>query len=184
MLRTTDFKGRFIVLALLVFAICTLLFYQAPLSHLSSRTPQFGQQSRTDGATSGAVLTGHAIAPKLGNATAKAELGRAAWKVLHTTFARFPEKPTDDEKEALRSYVYLFQRLYPCGECAEHFGKVLAKYPPQVSSRTAASGWGCFVHNVVNKRLHKPEWDCAGLGDAYDCGCGDDPVEAEKSSGE
>jgi hypothetical protein len=43
----------------------------------------------------------------------RAELGRAAWKVLHTTFARFPEKPTDDEKEALRSYIYLFQRLYP-----------------------------------------------------------------------
>jgi hypothetical protein len=43
----------------------------------------------------------------------RAELGRAGWKVLHTTFARFPEKPTDEEKEALRSYVYLFQRLYP-----------------------------------------------------------------------
>jgi FAD-linked sulfhydryl oxidase len=43
----------------------------------------------------------------------RAELGRAAWKVLHTTFARFPEKPTDEEKEALRSYVHLFQRLYP-----------------------------------------------------------------------
>ena len=43
----------------------------------------------------------------------RAELGRAAWKVLHTTFARFPEKPTEDEKEALRTYVHLFQRLYP-----------------------------------------------------------------------
>ena len=43
----------------------------------------------------------------------RAELGRAAWKVLHTTFGRFPEKPTDEEKEALRSYVHLFQRLYP-----------------------------------------------------------------------
>lgn len=28
-------------------------------------------------------------------------------------FARFPEKPTPEEKEALRSYVHLFQRLYP-----------------------------------------------------------------------
>lgn len=46
-------------------------------------------------------------------ASCRAELGRAAWKVLHTTFARFPEKPTEEEKEALRSYVHLFQRLYP-----------------------------------------------------------------------
>jgi FAD-linked sulfhydryl oxidase len=40
-------------------------------------------------------------------------LGRAAWKVLHTTFARFPEKPTAEESSALRQYVHLFQRLYP-----------------------------------------------------------------------
>lgn len=137
-MRTTDFKGRFIILALLVLGTCAFFFFQAPLSHLP-HIPQVGQQK---GQTNGAVLTGHAIAPKLGNETAKyvhrhldahlgqvgcggspggarltnldrAELGRAAWKVLHTTFARFPEKPTDDEKEALRSYVHLFQRLYP-----------------------------------------------------------------------
>jgi FAD-linked sulfhydryl oxidase len=66
-MRSTDFRSRFIALALLVFAICALLYYQAPLGHLS-RTPQSGQQQST---ASGAVLTGHAIAPKLGNATAK-----------------------------------------------------------------------------------------------------------------
>lgn len=60
-----------------------------------------------------ALLNGKAIAPKLENATAKAELGRAAWKVFHTTFARFPDKPTAEESEALRVYVHLFQRLYP-----------------------------------------------------------------------
>jgi FAD-linked sulfhydryl oxidase len=124
----------------------------------------------------------------------RAELGRAAWKVLHTTFARFPEEPTADEQEALRSYVHLFQRLYPwyaqhrvpmqlssctanpsgSGECATHFGQVLDKYPPQVSSRKAAAMWGCFVHNIVNKRLKKPEFDCEKGIEAYDCGCGDE----------
>ncbi len=43
----------------------------------------------------------------------RAELGRAAWKLFHTTFARFPDKPTDDESLALKSYLHLFQRLYP-----------------------------------------------------------------------
>ncbi|KAH8731454.1 FAD-linked sulfhydryl oxidase-like protein ERV2 [Phaeosphaeriaceae sp. PMI808] len=147
-----------------------MLLYQAPLSHLSATQQREQQQGRTGGA----VLTGHAIAPRLGNATAKAELGRAAWKVLHTTFARFPVKPSDEEKEALRSYVHLFQRLYPCGECAEHFGKLLAKFPPQVSSRTAAAMWGCMIHNKVNTRLKKVEFSCADIGDAYDCGCGDE----------
>lgn len=104
----------------------------------------------------------------------RAELGRAAWRVLHTTFARFPDKPTADEKEALRSYIHLFQRLYPCGECAAHFGELLRQFPPQVSSRSAAAVWGCHVHNKVNERLGKELFDCSKIGDFYDCGCADD----------
>lgn len=118
--------------------------------------------------------SGTPIAPKLGNETIKAELGRAAWRLFHTTMARFPEKPTADERAALKTYVYLFQRLYPCGECAGHFGKILDKYPPQVSSRSAAAGWGCHVHNEVNKSLKKEIFDCNNIGDAYDCGCAED----------
>ncbi|CAG8906305.1 unnamed protein product [Penicillium nalgiovense] len=97
--------------------------------------------------------------------------------------ARFPEKPTEDQKEALRSYIYLFARLYPCGECAEHFMHHLSKYPPQVSSRNAASGWACFVHNEVNAMLGKPEFDCADLGEFYDCGCGGDEEASEGKEG-
>jgi len=43
----------------------------------------------------------------------RAELGRAAWMLFHTTFARFPDEPTAEESQALLSYVHLFQRLYP-----------------------------------------------------------------------
>lgn len=43
----------------------------------------------------------------------RAELGRATWKYFHTVMARFPEKPTQDEQDALRSYIHLFARLYP-----------------------------------------------------------------------
>lgn len=43
----------------------------------------------------------------------RAELGRAAWKLFHTTFARFPDKPTPEESTALQAYIHLFQRLYP-----------------------------------------------------------------------
>lgn len=134
----------------------------------------------------------------------RAELGRATWKYFHTVMARFPEKPTEDQKEALRSYIYLFARLYPwywdsfltcsmpdrgltvddiSGECAEHFMQHLSKYPPQVSSRNAASGWACFVHNEVNAMLGKPEFDCANLGESYDCGCGGDEEGSEGKEG-
>jgi len=111
MIRITGLRARFVVFALVVFALCSFILvgpYKVTPAHLASPSTE-----KKLGRTSEAVLTGHAIAPKLENATAKAELGRAAWKVLHTTFARFPESPTDEEQEALRSYVHLFQRLYP-----------------------------------------------------------------------
>jgi FAD-linked sulfhydryl oxidase len=123
---------------------------------------------------------GDAIMGRLGNETVKADLGRAAWKLFHTTMARFPDKPSEEESAALKSYLYLFARLYPCGECASHFQKILKKFPPQTSSRSAAAAWGCHVHNEVNKSKGKPVFDCAKIGDFYDCGCGDE--ESEKGS--
>lgn len=60
------------------------------------------------------------------------------------------------------------------GECASHFQQHLQKYPPQVSSRNAAAGWGCFIHNEVNAMLDKPLFDCNNIGDFYDCGCAED----------
>ncbi|PGH34119.1 hypothetical protein GX50_03082 [[Emmonsia] crescens] len=88
--------------------------------------------------------------------------------------AQFPDKPSAEQSETLRSYIYLFSRLYPCGECASHFQAHLAKFPPQVSSRSAAAAWACHVHNEVNKMLHKDIFDCSKIGDFYDCGCAHD----------
>lgn len=100
--------------------------------------------------------------------------------------ARFPERPAPDESAALAAFVRLFARLYPCGDCAAHFARLLARYPPQTGSRAAAAGWACFVHNQVNARLGKDEFDCGRIGDFYDCGCaegGGDEEEEEDGEG-
>ena len=34
----------------------------------------------------------------------------------------------------------------------------------------------------MNKRLGKPDFDCAHLSDEYDCGCGDEPVSTKPPS--
>ncbi|KAG7091199.1 hypothetical protein E1B28_010250 [Marasmius oreades] len=133
---------------------------------------------------SAATVKGGVIMEKLGNATAKAELGRATWKLLHTMTLRYPEHPTEDERHALASYFHLFSRLYPCGECAAEFQALLKKYPPQTSNRLNAALWLCSVHNEVNKRLKKPDFDCAHLDDTYDCGCGDTPINDLKKTPE
>ncbi|KAL9712215.1 hypothetical protein Ac2012v2_005293 [Leucoagaricus gongylophorus] len=106
-------------------------------------------------------VEGGVIMTKLGNETTKAALGRATWKFLHTVTLRFPEHPTIDERETL-----------------EEFQELLKRFPPQTSSRRAASLWLCRVHNEVNKRLKKAEFDCANLSTEYDCGCGDDPLNS------
>jgi FAD-linked sulfhydryl oxidase len=95
--------------------------------------------------------------------------------------SRFPLKPTPSDREALKTFIHLFARLYPCGECGQHFTELLKKYPPQTSSREAASMWGCAVHNRVNERLGKEQFDCKGVVDKYKCGC-DDAEEEDKKA--
>ncbi|KAL9581173.1 MAG: hypothetical protein Q9212_004056 [Teloschistes hypoglaucus] len=130
------------------------------------------------------VLKGEVVAGKIANETIKAELGRSAWRLLHTTMSSYPLHPTASEQAALSSYMHLFARLYPCGECASHFQQILKKNPPQVSGRKAAEMWGCTVHNEVNKSLGKEKFDCARVGEIYDCGCGDEGKGKDEEKGD
>ncbi|ORY05205.1 hypothetical protein K493DRAFT_204830 [Basidiobolus meristosporus CBS 931.73] len=114
------------------------------------------------------------IMGKLGNATARAELGRATWHLVHTMAARFPEYPTQQQQQSLLQFFHLLSTLYPCGDCAEEFQKLLKQNPPQVSSREAASQWACGIHNLVNKRLRKPQFDCSTVAERWKCGCTDE----------
>lgn len=66
MIRTSGAKGRFVALALFVICLLGFILYRGPYEQLS--TIRRGAKQTP---SSGAVLTGHAIAPKLGNATAK-----------------------------------------------------------------------------------------------------------------
>ncbi|ODV72532.1 flavin-linked sulfhydryl oxidase CYBJADRAFT_129508, partial [Cyberlindnera jadinii NRRL Y-1542] len=102
------------------------------------------------------------------------ELGNAAWKLLHTILARYPENPSSEERSYLEQYIFYFGKVYPCGDCARHFAKLLKKYPPQTSSRQTAAVWGCHIHNKVNERLGHDLYDCSHIIEDYDCGCGED----------
>lgn len=97
------------------------------------------------------------------NQTIKQQLGQASWRLLHTIAAKFPVEPTHQQKATLLNFLYTFAKVYPCGDCAKHFTQVLADHPPEneVESRGAVTQWMCKVHNVVNKRLKKPEFDCS-----------------------
>ena len=119
--------------------------------------------------------------PQMQNETLKAQLGNAAWKLFHTILARYPDNPSVEEQNTLSQYIYLFAQVYPCGDCSRHFQKLLSKNPPQVKSRKTAALWGCDIHNKVNKRLGKSQYDCATILEDYDCGCGEDEKQSDST---
>lgn len=107
----------------------------------------------------------------------KAELGRSAWTFLHNLGSKFPQNPTMEEKERYLNFVIEFSKLYPCPECRQDFQKILSKFPPKVSSNFAFNMWLCHVHNLVNTKLGKPEFDCGLLQERWsDCGCSKEKV--------
>ena len=102
---------RFLVLLMVAIAFVSVISWALssprPTDSTLSSTPIHQVNVNDD------TLKGDAIMGKIGNETVKAELGRAAWKLFHTTMAKFPDKPTQDEQTALFSYIHLFARLYP-----------------------------------------------------------------------
>ena len=174
-------------LAILILAAVSIIFV---VSHLSTPTESPDLSSRrvsplfpAETSIPHPSFSSHPIMPPLTNATLKAALGRSAWHLFHTTMSRFPRKPTLEEQSALSTYIHLFARLYPCGDCAQHFTELLKKFPPQVGGRRQAEAWACHVHNQVNMRLEKDIFDCAHVSGRWDCGCGEEDEEEAVGEG-
>ena len=57
------------------------------------------------------------IMPSMPDPETKKEVGRASWKYFHTLLARFPDEPSEEERQKLNMFIQLYAELYPCGEC-------------------------------------------------------------------
>ena len=118
--------------------------------------------------------------------TSKEELGTATWTFLHTLAAQYPDRPSSRQKRDARNLIDIMTRLYPCGECAEHFQEIVRASPPDVGSRSGLTQWMCDVHNAVNRSLDKPVFNCdfvrgrwPGLEDEDGRGCSGDDRESK-----
>lgn len=88
------------------------------------------------------------------------ELGRSTWTLLHSIAATYPENPTPEQKNYLKSFITLFSHLYPCFYCADDFRENIRKDEVKVGNRDEFGQWLCDQHNIVNEKLGKPKFDC------------------------
>lgn len=96
------------------------------------------------------------------------EIGIAGWTILHTVTIAYPENPTFDQKNNMLIFFQYFAKVYPCAVCSQHFQMEIAQDPPRTESRDELTQWLCRIHNRVNVRLGKPEFDCANLYKRWD----------------
>ena len=113
------------------------------------------------------------------------EIGRGSWTLLHTMSVYLPENELSTQQKSdvknfmsiLSRYLeplYLspfliqsFFRTYPCFHCADDLKKDLKEDPPKVQTGKEYAQWLCQLHNKVNVKLGKPEFDCSKVYDRW-----------------
>ena len=68
-------------------------------------------------------------------------LGKHGWPVLHAFTLRYPEKPTDEDKERFKKFIQAFSWTYPCSNCATDFRREIADTPPKLENRKSLALW-------------------------------------------
>jgi len=103
----------------------------------------------------------------------RTELGRNTWSFLHTMAAYYPETPSEETQNDMTNFMKLFSKFFPCEDCAKDLRQEMAVLPPQTSDRASLSLWLCNLHNIVNVKIGKPQFDCSKVDERWHDGWAD-----------
>jgi FAD-linked sulfhydryl oxidase len=105
------------------------------------------------------------------------ELGSHTWTFLHTMAAYYPCDPDQHSQSLMAEFIKGLSLFYPCHYCASHLQSDLIQHPPNIKSRQGLSEWMCQMHNRVNTRLGKPQFDCSKVFERWRQGGSDCPKD-------
>ncbi|KAI5192608.1 mitochondrial FAD-linked sulfhydryl oxidase, partial [Nematocida sp. AWRm77] len=91
------------------------------------------------------------------------EIGRSTWTLLHSIAKYFPDRPTTEEKQAVQELLHALSVLYSCRRCSGVLQMVSRNQLVDSTDASRLSLSLCNVHNFVNRKLGKPEVECALL---------------------
>ena len=102
----------------------------------------------------------------------KQEIGRKTWALLHSMAATYPNEPTEEDKNQITKFMYGLANNFPCKICGSHLLRMLQKEGVKADSREELVHYICKIHNIVNKVLNKPQFDCKKAFDIWGGDCG------------
>jgi Erv1 / Alr family len=92
------------------------------------------------------------------------EVGNATWKMLHSISEYYPERPTEEERKAMRQLMHSLSVLYPCPSCRVFLKAVSVSDSIDATSRSSLRESLCRMHNFVNASLGKELFPCSRGG--------------------
>ncbi len=104
------------------------------------------------------------------------------WGTIHITCLGAPEVFDDFDKQAYANFFNTLPFVLPCGSCGKHFFETLQVEPVEsaLSSKYTLFAWSVRVHNIVNKRLQKPEWTLDQSLEHWNRVCTGEPANCPK----
>tara|TARA_B100000767_G_scaffold268195_1_gene288064 strand:+ start:424 stop:819 length:396 start_codon:yes stop_codon:yes gene_type:complete len=85
--------------------------------------------------------------------------GSHAWLFLHTITLNYPENPTKFDKEHYKNFFENLSHVIPCDVCRSHYKQNIRKHPIQLESKESLAKWLHNIHNLVNVKNNKDEFE-------------------------